>query len=227
MITHPWSRPLSARSRMGLVIALSLGAIARPGMAQQAPVPAPGAVAGSAAKPTPALPTPVVAAPVVPQTAVPVPGAGGGGAPQGARLTDRLKGMVDSLNTPTEYVREVFHYAKDRRPDPVTPPASLRATHTFPVMTLSGIVFNERAPTKSYAMVRFADQQPARRAVRSGDHIDQYTIVAISRTHVTVDIRVFGGIRRVFLVPDIQARSGAPDRSRTGPVLRPNPGRTP
>lgn len=159
-----------------------------------------------AISPREALPT-GAAAPVAP---APVP-----------KATSAFRALVDSLSAPPSYVRELFQYPIAGRPDPVTPPLSLLSSEAYPAIALSGIVYDERHPARSYAMVRFPSGGGAgptagksREVVHVGDVIGQYVISTIERTRVGVDVRLFGGTRRVYLT------QGAPS-SISKPSQRP------
>jgi hypothetical protein len=124
------------------------------------------------------------------------------GATRGERLTTNFKSFLDSLSAPPAYTRERMIYNRFNRTDPVTPPVSLLSDHAFPQMTLSGIVYNVRSPSASYAMVRFQGRDTPRQVIHAGDKIDQYTVTAVERNRVVISVKLFGMTKTIYLVPE-------------------------
>ena len=164
-----------------------------------------------------------VAAPIIgrkPSTEAQVPSAG---VQTPGTVTSTFRALVDSLSAPPSYVREIFQYPIAGRTDPVTPPLSLLSADAYPAISLSGIVYDEHNPSHSYAMVRFpgaagASEGGSRQVIHIGDVIGQYVISTIERTRVGVDVRLFGGVRRVYMTqgtsPDSPRKTSRPGRVR-------------
>lgn len=97
------------------------------------------------------------------------------------------------------YVREVFSYPRYGRVDPVVPPASVSSADGFPRLELAGIVFNEKDPDLSAAIIRVGARDFDRRVVRAGERIDQYVVVRVERDRVVLDVQMLGTVKRFYL----------------------------
>lgn len=125
--------------------------------------------------------------------------AAGSSAERQALLTS-LQAFVDSLSAPPAYVREVFEYPRFGRLDPVEPPATVLSQTAFPELKLTGIVFDEKSPSRSAAILRVSrNGVTTRRVVRAGETIDQYRVVGVEPNRVLIDVYVYGGVRRIDL----------------------------
>ena len=112
-----------------------------------------------------------------------------------SEMLESFRAFVDSLSAPPEYVREAFTYRREGRIDPVVPPAAVMEG-AFPGLTLTGIVFEEENPARSYAIMRVALQDGMQRyVVREGDEFDQYRILRIEPDAVVINERILGGWR--------------------------------
>lgn len=114
-----------------------------------------------------------------------------------------LQAFVDSLSAPPGYAREVYRYPRFGRLDPVEPPPSISSVAAFPELRVTGILFDEKDPRASTAMLRVTTRGvTTRHVVRAGDDFfdQQYYVLAIGPNHVIVEVSVYGGVRVDTLV---------------------------
>lgn len=197
-------RPLAR----GGLLALGL-ALARAAGAQSTPD-APGGVPAVPARPQASAPASSV--PAGSPSGVPT-----GTGPTGTGPTGTGTTAPGNATLPGEYVRQTFRYPADGRADPMQPPASLGASGNEADLSVAGIVLDASAPERSSAMIRAKGFDRTRYVVRVGDAIEQYRVVAIAPTAVTLSVPVLGGRRQIVLQRNRDRQGGARPAGPGGP----------
>jgi hypothetical protein len=118
---------------------------------------------------------------------------------------------------PTGYTREIFDYPRFARPNPVQPPEVLTVANAFLQLSRSGILYDEKTPANSRAVLWLDEPDAAgskrRFVVKAGDRLTQYyRIVKISRDEVHVDELRFGTNKRLVLTKEEQSDSASARR---------------
>src|SRR5690606_32547681 len=129
----------------------------------------------------------------------------------------------DTLGSARGYVREAFAYPRFGRMNPVAPPSVLTVENAFPVLTLSGILFDNENPGRSRAILRQAlpgGSIPARHVVQAGDRLSQYEIVRVTKDEVHIDAYQFGAVKRIVLTQGDQVQQTVSASSSASPAFR-------
>lgn len=113
-------------------------------------------------------------------------------------------GQVQSVSLDAELppieLPEVWVYPRGDRPDPVLPPAALYSGEGTKAVEVTVIQFDPDDASKSRALIRTSmSGRLIRRVVQEGEEIDGFSVMAIERDRIIVEIETLGAARREAL----------------------------